>query len=433
MEYPDLPPSVVASRATPATLSCVIEEMKRLKVILALVFAVLLIALLFSLFSPKSSKYTPPRYILLTNPPVITAPVQIYSWGDPVVFQDGRFWVTLLTPISPTNSQRNFYLYDLKLRQVVSEVENGFPLFFSADRTKLLCSGSGPESLAESARSILSRITGGRLYLGPKPYREYFWILDLRNNTAVNAGGFAQFSGSGSRWVPAPGFRFGYNRPSTSAWGREFYVCDVDQQSLKKVDFTGDLLGWWDDHQILARDASSSFVAYDVQTGQTSNVFTAQTISQFLATSGLTNVPATYAATPEWNGRDYDWYFSADRKSGLDTNSTFLLKAEKSGPSLKLVQRDFQFHWLGRFEDSGTNYIYQGEPRVAGQGGDGSVYLVNLTNNVTRTIVPPWTSNQYALVRQTGDTLIYTSNRILWRVDLNTTNAELLFPPPPQK
>jgi hypothetical protein len=110
-----------------------------------------------------------------------------------------------------------------------------------------------------------------------------------------------------------------------------------------------------------------------------------------------------------------------------------LVKAERSGPSLKLLLRDFRFRWLGHFDDSGTHYIYQGEPGAPGGGGDGSVLLLDLTNNITRTIVPPWTSNQYSLVRQTGDTIIYSSNRILWRVDLNTTNAELLFPPPPQK
>jgi hypothetical protein len=81
---------------------------------------------------------------------------------------------------------------------------------------------------------------------------------------------------------------------------------------LKSFRFTGDLLGWWDDHQIVTRDQSTNFVAYDVQTGLSSNIFTHKAIAEFMAYSGLTNDPTDLAATSEWNGSNYDWYFSGD-------------------------------------------------------------------------------------------------------------------------
>ncbi|MDB6122978.1 MAG: hypothetical protein JWQ71_1971, partial [Pedosphaera sp.] len=51
-------------------------------------------------------------------------------------------------------------------------------------------------------------------------------------------------------------------------------------------------------------------------------------------------------------------------------------------------------------------------------------------NNTERNLVPPDNSGQYALARFCGDSVIYSRNRVLWRIGLNETNAIRLFPSP---
>jgi hypothetical protein len=405
--------------------------MKRLKLILTLMFAVLLIALLLISISPGSNS-NPPRYVLVTNQPSGPSFIQTFRGTEAVPFQEGRFWMVYASGVGPTNLAVHQYLYDLQQHKAVAEVTNGTPLFFNHDGSSLLCEGYAPPSLRDKlkslANSILARFNPGRTnLLGPSYGRQAVWILDPHNNSAVKIGAYSYSVIYSRRWIPSPGFRYAYTELAGVGSAQELLVCDVEQRKLKPFRFTGDLLGWWDEHQIFTRDQSTNFVAYDIQTGLASNLFSLKAIAEFMAKSGLTNDPAGLAATSAWNGSNYDWYFSGDRRSGLNTNSTFLLKAEPSGPTLKLLLHDFRFQWLGHFDGSGTSYLYPGERGAPGTGGDGSLYLKDLVGNVTHTLLPPAGGN-YILARQSGDTLIYSSNRVLWRVDLNTTNAELLFP-----
>ena len=126
-----------------------------------------------------------------------------------------------------------------------------------------------------------------------------------------------------------------------------------------------------------------------------------------------------------WNGSNYDFYFCADRE--LDTTN-FLIKVDRPSGKLKLLYRDFQLKWSGHLDATATHYLYDGYNGLPGQSGNGGVVLRDLNNNTEREIVPADNSGRYALARFCGDTVIYSRNRVLWRIDLNGTDATRLFP-----
>ncbi len=99
-------------------------------------------------------------------------------------------------------------------------------------------------------------------------------------------------------------------------------------------------------------------------------------------------------------------------------------RASPSSPTI------FNSTGLGYFDASGTHYLYSGESGAPGSGGNGGVYLRDLSNNLDRVLVPPDNHGQYALARIYSNTVIYWRDRVLWRVDINTTNSSRLFPPP---
>jgi hypothetical protein len=105
------------------------------------------------------------------------------------------------------------------------------------------------------------------------------------------------------------------------------------------------------------------------------------------------------------------------------------LKADRAGPALRLVDRDFKFQWGGHFNAAGTLYVYEGESGAPGKGGDGAVYLRDLASNTNLILVPPDNRGQYSLPRFCGDSVIYWRIKLLRRVDLDGKNdAPLLGP-----
>jgi hypothetical protein len=400
---------------------------KRIVIALAVVF-LLILSCLFLMRPPK----TGPQFLPVQIQPAGPFATEQYDWGGKVPVRDGKLWLLTVTP--KTNAAKSrvlIYLYDLDRRKVIGQLSNANPVFANQDQTKLLCEsvGSPRANLKDRLNAFVGRLSAGRISLFPTNWTQSFWVLDVRDNSAVGIGELSQYPGSGSSWVPAPGFRFGFNRPSTSAWGREFFLCDLDQNTLQRINFTGDLRGWWDDHDIMAADAGGNFIAFDVIARKSVPLFTKADVSQFLKDQEITNYPADYATIFNWNGAGYDLYLTANRRNGLDTNATFLIQVQHDGPPFKLISRSFNFHWLGYLDASATHYLYSGEPGKPGNGGNGGVYLRDLSDNSEHVLVPPDNAGQYALARIYSNTVIYWRNRVLWRVDINTTNTSRLFPP----
>ena len=340
-----------------------------------------------------------------------------YDWGAAVPFKDGKVWLWTAGPGS-TNSHE--YLYDLDRRVIIGELLNaGNPELWCPNNSRLLV--QGPDSPATSLKlkllDLIARIRGG------KPLRtESFWILDMRNNSVNRLGTIEQFPGSGSRWASSPSFRYGYTMPTTAS-GAWFFLCDLENRTAKRIPMRGSLKGWWNDQEILVETAPNTFALFDITQRKTRPLFNPEDISRFLAQMDLTNPPAGLDVFANWNGRDYDFYFGPKGEiQGLKGSEAFLLKMERAGPSLKLLYASFKFQWGGHLDFDATHYLYQGESGAPGRGGNGAVYLRNLTNAMTLTLVAPDNSGQYAIPRVYKDEAIYFRNSVLHRVALNGSN-----------
>jgi hypothetical protein len=119
-------------------------------------------------------------------------------------------------------------------------------------------------------------------------------------------------------------------------------------------------------------------------------------------------------------------------ESQKNWGQAFLVKVDPSDLSFKLLDRDFKFQWSGHLNADCTLYLYQGESAGPGKGGNGGVYLRNLTNNTTMTLVEPDNGGQYSLVRFCDDGVIYWRKRHLWRIDLDGSNNVPLIPGSPK-
>jgi hypothetical protein len=342
-----------------------------------------------------------------------------YEWSTDAPFQNDRLWLW----VAATNGPR-CYLYDLKNRAVAGQLFDAATVgIYSRDGSRLLVRGPGSPSFQQEISDIVAKLFGRKI--GSARRAEAYWVLDISRNVATKVGQFSQIQGAGSRWHASPDFRHAFNMPSTS-FGSSFFVCDLDNVWMARFDIKGDLRGWWDDSHILLESKPEGFTLFDVQTEKTTPLFTQADVQPLLARAGITNTP-DLSADVHWNGTNYDLYFGlSDKIRGLHGDS-FLLKANRSGPPLTMVSTNFGFRWGGSFNETSGLYLFQGESGRPGSGGNGSVYVRNLTNGTETVIVPPDNKGQYAIPRFYGNEVIYFRDRVLHRIGLDGSNDSLVL------
>jgi hypothetical protein len=398
--------------------------MKRTRIIgvVLLLFALGFLVIIYSSRTDPSA----PRYVTLQNQPAGPFGSAHYNWSGPAPFFDSKVWI--FTALNSTNSHE--FLFDLGKRKVLGELFNGGPVFFNQEHTKLLCQGhaSLETSIKEKLSGLLSRLSLRRINIITNR-TEAYWILDLRNNSARRVGGLSQWPGTGSTWIPAPGFRFGFNVPNNSEEGAAFFVCDLEQESFRKIPFTGYLRGWWDDRRILIKKPTGDWILYDVLTQNTSTLLNLETISRRLHELGIPDDPATLTTCSIWNGTDYEFRLVASQGWNWYTNGSFMLKIERSG-FLTLSRQNFKFKWLGKFNAAETYYVYDSEPGAIGRGGNGGILVLDLLDDTTATLVPPDNKGQYAIPRFYGDSVLYFRDHQIWSIKLDGSENIRLFPPP---
>ncbi len=348
------------------------------------------------------------------------------DWSSPNPFAGGKVWIFAAT--SPTN--RHCFLYDLDTRLIAGELFNAGPIFCNHDQTKILCQGR--DSLATSIKqkfvAFMRRFPIAKKQLQKVNEQESFWVLNLQDNSTRRVGDLSQIPGTGSTWRPSPGLRYGCNVPNNAEEGLAFFLCDLETAVFEKINLQGDVQGWWDDSHILIRDQANNFILFDTTTHKTNTLFNTNALANSLREANAADSTGKIRAFNNWNGRDYDVYFALQNES-YRAGESFLLKASHAEPELKLLYRKFKFEHLGRLDSSATHYLYNGESGLPGQGGNGGVFLRNLSDATSRTLVPPDGSGQYALARFYGNEIIYFRNRLPWRMDLNGSNNAPLFPP----
>lgn len=399
--------------------------MKRIGIITVLV---LMIMLGVALLQPSPTNYRKaPRYVPGKTQPVGNYAATHYDWLDRRPFIDDKVWV-----FGMRNGTDDYHcLYDLQERTILGELHNGWMELVNGDGTKILAMGSGSSAtnLKEKLLELLERISGGRIK--PNINRtESFWVVNLKDNSAKRVGSVSQHPGSGSRWYTSPDLRYGCTSPTTEN-DSAFVLFDFEQDSFTRISVDGRIRGWWDDETILLHSPNGDFVLYDVEKKQINVLFSTKSIHETLAQLKLPGDPTVGVDSfANWNGTTYDFYF-VESGYELSGTPTFLLKAERTSPTpaLKLINPELQFEWGGELDPQAKHLLYQGESGPRGNGGNGAVYLRDLSDNSVRTLVPPDNKGQYSIPRFYRDEVIYYRDRVLWRIGLDGSNNMPLFMP----
>jgi len=403
-------------------------KLKRIGIISAVLLVPIFLVLLITVVSSPSPNA--PKFVPVHSQPNGPYTRMYYDWPGVVPVRDKKVWIWTMAGSNRTNLHIQHFLYDLDRRLVIGELLHANPVFSDRDQTRLLCEGYGSLANSFRAKALLwfKKFPFGKTLVQRMNYDQSFWVLDLKDNSAVRIGQFSQFGGTGSSFIPSPDFRYGYNKPSSSFGGPELFLCDLQSNLFTKIRIDGWPGGWWDEQNILFKDSLNNLRLYQVTSGKIRTVFSSAAIARTLEELDLPADPAGLTPFCHWNGHDYDVYFT--QESEKNWGESFLLKADRADSTLKLLYRTFKFQWSGTLDADGTHYLYQGESGLPGKGGNGGVYLRDLASNSTRTLVEPDNGAQYSLCRFCGDGVIYWRKKLLWRVDLNGSNNAPLLPIP---
>lgn len=386
--------------------------------------ALLLAALVPAVLLTSGDGRKLPRYV--EGAPASLAPftMDYYDFlaGNP--FEGDRLW---MWTAAGTNAHN--YLYDLEHRTIMGELIGGSPVLYDRQNSRVLVMiGSEPVRTAnDKMQNFLSRISHGAPIPGSRRLETYA-MLDLRNNASTKTGKTTQIAREGSTWNSSPDARYGFTTPTTTM-GSSFVLCDLASGKFTEIRESGSPVGWWTDHEILIVSGTNEFDLFDVGPRRRRTLFSQAYVKTFLEQERIADVATNLWAFPNWNGRSYDFYLgSAESWGGRQHPDSFLLKADKANAALKLVYRNFRFRWGAHLDSTATHYLYPGESGVPGSGGDGSIYLENLTNGTILTVVPPDNQGQYSTPAFYGDEVIYFRNRMLWRAQINGSNNTVLLP-----
>src|SRR5439155_23816223 len=110
---------------------------------------------------------------------------------------------------------------------------------------------------------------------------------------------------------------------------------------------------------LIYKDVSNNFVVLDVATRKVATLFSSKQMAKCLEENRLSADLAGVSGFCSWNGTNYDLYFALQKERNW--GESFLLKADHDTRTLKLVDREFKFQWLGHFDPSGSHYVYEGE------------------------------------------------------------------------
>jgi hypothetical protein len=205
----------------------------------------------------------------------------------------------------------------------------------------------------------------------------------------------------------------------------QFFCFDLHEGAIRALPQVGSPSGWWDSRTILALTTNNDFVAYDVQTGQSAPILSSKRIAGFFKENAMPDDPAKARTFMIWNGQGYDFYLT-DTNEKWKANKSYLIKVGRPDAKLRLIARQFKFEWSDSLNPSGRYYLYSG--RQPGEASNG-VFLRDLQNGTTRTLVEPTSEKYFSIPRFYKDGVIYVRGAALWRINLDGAHNLRLFPP----
>jgi hypothetical protein len=336
-------------------------------------------------------------------------------------FQNDRMWIHVIF----SRNDYACFLYDIERRRIVGQLHNADPVFSSGDGTRLLCkswSRSFKTTCAELLGKALGKTPGS---FAPGTHAEKFWVLDIPSNSAKPIGRAKQWQGSGSRIAASPDWRFGITQPT--AGENTLVVWDLESRSQKEMRVAAYAAGWWDDKHIAMQNTkTTNFILLNVMTGQTAPLLYYSNIIADLDSNRVDHAGHNPGLFSSWNGRGFEFYVTDTHKRWEATNS-FLIHVERPDARLRLIAPRFKFGWSDHFDEQQRLYVFSG--RDPGDRTDG-VFLRDMQSGLERTLVPPNNAAYFSIPLFYRDSVIYTTNRELWRIDGNGSNNTRLFPPP---
>lgn len=339
-----------------------------------------------------------------------------YDFLSPLPFAGGKMTVTAASQGGGT------FLYDLEARKFVGRFDNGWPLFQDGIHSRVLCQQQGGPfpSLTEMFRSTIRRwFTPGVQGVGFLTEPQTCWLIDLQQNSAVKLGVLPQYPTM--TYLPSPDLRYGVTG-IVGGLTNAFYCFDLQEPSLKPLPGIGWPCGWWSTNTLVTFEPSSDFMAFEVPSRRSLPLLKREVIEEFFQHSNLSADPAKARIFTSWNGREYDFYLT-DTNEKWKANESYLIKLERPGGTMRLVAPRFKFEWSDSIDATGRYYLYSG--REAGDRSDG-VFLRDLRDGTTRTLVEPTQEKYFSIPRFYGDSVIYVHSSAIWRIQLDGARQERL-------
>jgi hypothetical protein len=332
-------------------------------------------------------------------------------------------WVSVVS----TNRLVRTFLLDIESDSILGELAHAGPIFLNSEQTKLLCGQAKlatTNALWRSLKDLPARIFNHPSHAFEDT--ETFWVIDLKQNSVTRLGRAYQSRSGGSSFLPSPGFRYGFNKPTASLNLPDLLICDIGNNTFRKDRVDGFPVSWWDSQRILVTDTNNDLVLYDVEARKISALFPLQELKKSFVEAGVTNDPGTAHPFFMWDGRQNDFYLT-DGFKRWSAQESYLIKIERPG-RLKLIDPYFKFEWSDHFDASGNYYLYTG--REPGQT-NSAVYVRDLKARKSRELVPPDPNrtNEFSLPNFYGTDVIYVRSNALWRISLDGSHNRRLFPP----
>jgi hypothetical protein len=385
---------------------------------------VLLIGACVGFFLRSASGPEAPRFVPVGSDFQVPAYQRLfYDFTAERPFESGIMWVGIIP--DGTNRSRAF-LYDIEQKKALGEFWNAWPVFSDPERTKFLVKSYKP-SLKRWFVETVEKLSRGAVKLSSSDREESFDVLDLQKNRSTRLGTVSHHSGTGSSCISSPTSRYGFIRPTR---GDATFLLDLEDETMEKLEMDGDAVGWWNETGILFKTKHDDFAVYNVVNRDVSFLLQAAEVEEFLNGNKFTVDfdRKRLSAFAEWDGKENQFYFTDTHKRWEATNC-FLAKMEKPSGKLKLLSSNFKFEWSDRFDSSGRYYLhtvrdFDKDPNVS------AIYLRDLVNGNTRTLVESCGEKAFPLANWYGDSVIYFRSNMLWQIKLSETNSTRLFPPP---
>jgi hypothetical protein len=370
-------------------------------------------ALIF--FCPNRSN---PQFLTGSRPKEQSYRLLRYPFFDPIPISKGLTWVSAL----PATNSARIWLLNVDSGQVEGEFVNVEPLFID---------GGGKIAVGRALRNPdnrfkkaldewLSRLSTGSIRLVT---HDEYWLIELTTGK-TSLIGVVPATRQASYAIPSPNLKRAYLLYASTLPNEEYLILDDSSKSLRIQALPGQVIGWWNDNQIVSKSISGDFELYDLDKKTSTPFLSWEFLSEWLAKNQID--PSWKAGIfQSWDGREYRFYLTDLLKKHYGV-TCYLAEVQKGGADLKLLNRKFQFQTM-YLDGTGRGYADSGDDIPEN---DGALFVRDLRTGIEKTIVPDG-GRYFSFPNFYGDPFVFVRSNMIWKTDVRGSNLVRLFPPVP--